>query len=47
MSLVVHPMVFEKDGQIALATQNRITAEIEMFWNGKCSDQHIFVNIAN
>ena len=47
MSLVVHPMVFEKDGQIALATQNRITAEIEKFWDGKCSDRHIFVNVAN
>lgn len=47
MSLVVHPMAFEKDGQIALATQSRITAEIEMFWDGKRSDQHVFVNLAN
>jgi hypothetical protein len=46
MSLVVSPQVFEQDGQIALATRNRITEEIEKFWDGKCGDRHKFVSIA-
>jgi len=44
MSLVVFPLDFEKDGQITSATRNRITAEIENFWDGECSDRHKFVD---
>ena len=44
MSLVVFPLDFEKNGQITSATRNRITAEVEKFWNGTCSDQHKFVD---
>jgi hypothetical protein len=44
MSLVVFPLDFEKDGQLTSTTKNRITAEIEKFWDGKCSDRHTFVD---
>lgn len=46
MSLVVPPLVFERDGQIALATRNKITEAIEQFWDGKCSERHRFVSLA-
>jgi hypothetical protein len=44
MSLVVFPLDFEKDGQITSATRKRITAEVKNFWDGKCSEQHRFVD---
>ena len=47
MSLVVFPLDFEKDGQITLATRNRITAAVKNFWDGKCSERHRFVDTTN
>jgi hypothetical protein len=44
MSLVVHPLSFEKDGQLTSTTRNRITAEVEKFWDGKRNDRHAFVD---
>jgi hypothetical protein len=46
MSLVVHPLAFEKNGQLSSATKNRIISEIEKFWDGKRNDRHTFVNAA-
>jgi hypothetical protein len=44
MSLVVWPLAFGKDGQLDSKTKNRITAEIEKFWDGKNTDRHTFVD---
>ena len=44
MSLVVHPLDFDDDGQFNSKTKNRITAEIEKFWDGKRTDPHTFVD---
>jgi hypothetical protein len=44
MSLVVHPLDFDKNGQLNPTTRNLIAAKIEEFWDGKCSDRHTFVD---
>jgi hypothetical protein len=44
MSLVVHPLAFEKNGQLTSTARNRIMAEVEKFWDGKRSDRHVFVD---
>jgi len=44
MSLVVQPSDFEKNGQLNSAARKWIAAKVEQFWDGKCSDRHIFVN---
>jgi hypothetical protein len=44
MSLVVWPLAFGNDGQLDAETRNRITAEIEKFWDGKNTDRHTFVD---
>jgi hypothetical protein len=44
ISIVVHPLDFEKDGRFNATTRNRITAAVEKFWDGKCGDRHMFVD---
>jgi hypothetical protein len=44
MSLVVHPLDFDNHGRLNSNTRNRITAEIEKFWDGRSTDRHTFVD---
>lgn len=44
MSLVVHPLDFDNDGQLNQDTRNRIVAEVEEFWDGRNTDRHRFVD---
>lgn len=43
LSLVVGPQDFEMNGQLATAARDRISVEIENFWDGKCTVRHAFV----
>jgi hypothetical protein len=47
MSVVVDPHDFETDGRIAASARIRITAAVEEFWNGKCSDQHKYFDASH
>ena len=44
MSLVVSRLDFDNSGQRSCATQERIKAEIEKFWDGKTTAMHTFVD---
>jgi hypothetical protein len=44
MSLVVHPLDFDDDGQLNSRTRDRIVAEIEKFWDGRIADRHRLVD---
>jgi len=44
MSLVVHPLDFDDDGQLNSHTRNRIVAAIEKFWDGRNTDRHRLVD---
>jgi hypothetical protein len=44
MSLVVHPLDFDDDGQLNSHTRNRILAAIEKFWDGRNTDRHKLVD---
>src|SRR5579859_7794492 len=44
MSLVVHPLDFDNDGQLNSHTRNRIVAETEKFWDGRSTEQHRLVD---
>jgi hypothetical protein len=46
MSLVVWPLAVGSDGQFDSKTRNRITAEIEKFWDGRNTELHTFVDAA-
>ncbi len=40
MSLVVHPLDFDEDGQLNSHIRDRIVAEVEKFWDGKSTERH-------
>jgi len=44
MSLIVHPLDFDEDGQLNRRTRKRVIAEIEKFWDGRSTCQHRLVD---
>ncbi len=44
MSLIVCPLDFEDDGQLNSQIRDRIVAEIERFWDGRCTERHRLVD---